>query len=107
MTAPTGDEIQASIDALRQDARVWSDMAAEMDTALGAARGLTLSAFEFSGLGHLVGLDRVYDALQQRVVDLLRQGSGNFDSVADALRQAADAYERDEENAVHRLHNVY
>lgn len=107
MTTPTSGEVRASIEALRQDARVWSGMAAEVDAIGQVARGLTLSPFEFSGLGHLAGLDEIYRALQQRVVDLLHQGSANFDNVSGALRQAADAYERDEENAVHRLRNVY
>lgn len=107
MTTPTGEEVQASIEALRRDARVWSELAAEVDAARQVARGLTLSAFEFSGLGHLAGLDSSYNDLQQRMVDLLQQGSANFDRVAGALRQAADAYERDEENAVHRLQNIY
>lgn len=107
MTSPTGDEVRASIEALRQDAAVWSGMAAELESVGGVARGLTLSAFDFSGLGHLAGLDEIYNELQERVVGLLGQGSANFDGIAGALRQAADGYERDEENAVHRLKNVY
>jgi hypothetical protein len=107
LTTPTGDEVQASIEALHQDAGVWSEMAGQLDTFGQVARGLTLSSFEFSGLGHLAGLDAVYAQLQQRMVALLAQGSTNFDNVAAALHTSADAYEQDERNAVHRLKNVY
>jgi hypothetical protein len=107
MTTPTGDEVEASIQALHQDAGVWSGMATELDSMGQAARGLTLSAFEFSGLGHLAGLDEIYAQLQARVASLLDQGSTNFDNIAVALHKSADDYDRDERDAVHRLKNVY
>src|SRR5690349_7631092 len=107
MTTPTGDEVEASIQALHQDAGAWSDMATQLDSFGQVARGLTLSSFEFSGLGHLAGLDAIYAQLQERVVSLLDQGSTNFDNVAVALHKSADDYDRDERNAVHRLKNVY
>lgn len=107
MTSPTGDELQASVQALHQDAGVWSGMATQLDSFVQTARGLSLSSFEFSGLGHLAGLDEIYATLQERVVSLLGEGSRNFDAIATALHTSADDYDRDERNAVHRLKNVY
>ena len=107
MTTPTGDEVEASIQALHRDAGVWSGMATQLDAFGQVARGLSLSSFEFSGLGHLAGLDEIYASLQERVVTLLDQGSTNFDDIAGALHTSADEYDQDERNAVHRLKNVY
>jgi hypothetical protein len=107
VTSPTGDEVHASIGALHADAGVWSGMATRLDSFGQAARGLSLSSYEFSGLGHLAGLDQIYTALQERVVSLLDQGSRNFDGIASALHAAADDYDRDERDAVHRLKSVY
>ena len=107
MSTPTGDEVRASIQALHQDAGVWSGMATELESVARVARGLTLSSFEFSGLGHLAGLDEIYTQLQDRVVNLLDQGRTNLDNIAGALHKSADDYDRDEHNAVHRLKNVH
>ena len=107
MTTPTGDEVEASIQALHRDAGVWAGMATQLDSFGQVARGLSLSSFEFSGLGHLAGLDDIYAQLQERVISLLDQGSSNFDNIATALHKSADDYDRDERNAVHRMKNVY
>jgi hypothetical protein len=49
----------------------------------------------------------VYNNLQERMASLLKEGSANFDSIAGALRTAADGYARDEEKAVHRMKKIY
>ena len=107
MGDPTSDEVFAATDAIRTDAAVWSQMAGELDTAARTAADLALSAFDFSFVGHLVGMEHVYTGLQQRVAALLAQGATTFDEIADALRKSADDYDRDEQNNVHRLKHIY
>lgn len=107
MSNPSSDEVYAATAAMRADAGVWAGMAGQLDSAAQVARGLTLSAFEFSGVGHLAGLDEVYAELQNRVAHLLRHGGAIFDDIADALKKSADDYERDEHDTVHRMKNVY
>lgn len=107
MSHPTNGEISAATDAIRADAAVWSRSAGEMDEMAETARGLSLSAFEFSGLAHLAGMEQVYTALQQRVALLLKQGADTFDEISNALRKSADDYDRDDEMNAHRIKNVY
>jgi hypothetical protein len=107
MTHPSGPQVQASIDALHQEAGVWSGMATQVGSMASTAQGLTLNAFHFTGLGHLAGIDEVYRDLQERIAGLLQQAADNFDNVAGALTTAADDYARDEANAVHRMKNIY
>ena len=107
MTHPSGQQVEASIQAIAGEAGLWSGMAAEVEAMAAVARNLTLNAFHFSGLGHLAGMEDVYRDLQERIAMLLQQAADNFDTTAGALKQAADDYQRDEDNAVHRLRNIY
>ncbi|MBM2620767.1 hypothetical protein JIG36_35235 [Actinoplanes sp. LDG1-06] len=107
MGNPTSEEVYAATGGMRADAGVWGGMAGQLDTAAQVARGLTLSAFEFSGLGHLAGLDDKYAELQNRVATMLSSGAVTFDGISDALKKSADDYDRDEQNTVHRMKNVY
>lgn len=107
MTNPTGPELEVAIDAIHAEAGQWADMAVQIQGMASVARGLSLGAFHFSGLGHLAGIEEVYGDVQDRIAGLLQEASDNFDGVADALKKAADDYETDESNAVHRLKNIY
>lgn len=107
MTAPSDEQITVAIDALHADAAKWIAMADELQAAAANAAGLGLGPFQFSGLGHLLGIDKIYADLQETIVTLLKQGSSNFENVAAALRTAADGYSRDEQAAVHRMKNIY
>lgn len=107
MTTPTGEQVEVSIQALRDDARRWLDMADQLRDAATAGERLDLNAFHFTGLGHLLGIDELYNQVQQAIVTLLHQGSSNFDEVATALKAAADGYEQDEYDNVHRMKNIY
>jgi predicted DNA repair protein MutK len=82
---PTSDEVFAATDAIRADASVWSQMAEQLDDAAQVAASLSLTAFHFSFVGHLVGMDDMYADLQQRVASLLTQGATTFDEIATAL----------------------
>jgi hypothetical protein len=107
MTQPDGRQVEAAIHALRGEAALWDDLANQVLAMSGTAANLTLTSFDFSGLGHLAGVDTLYTDLQQRITDLLTQAMHNFVSTALALDNAAEGYERDEQNAVHRMRDVY
>lgn len=104
---PSEEQIKAAIGALRRDASTWDAAAGEMRTAAGVAAGLQLSAVHFSYLADQLGLTETYEQLQMRLYRLLNEGADNFGELAGALRVAADGYERDEENAVHRMTGIY
>lgn len=103
MAPPPKDTIVAALTALRGDAKVWHDNGAELDAAARSAVALSLAPTDFCSLGEEVGLPAVYQELHDKVGRLLREGTGNFDGIADALTQAADGYDRDEQYAVHEM----
>lgn len=105
--APTGDEYEVALEALRDDAAVWSDTATVLDDANTAAKTLLLESSEFSWAGDLAGLPDVYRELKDKVVDLLAQGRDASNSVSDQLLAAADMYENEEEEGVHRMNGVW
>lgn len=107
MSEPTAEQLEAAIEAISSEAGLWRDMSTQVATMASVADGLTLNAFHFSGLGHLAGMEDVYRDLQQRIAMLLRQGATNMGNTADALKQAADGYQQDEDDAVHRMKNIY
>lgn len=107
MENPSKDQIDASIDAVYSEARTWIEMSQQFDEMRQVARSLALGAYDFSSLGHLIGLDDIYNDLQDRMTSLLHQGSTNFDNIANALRFAADNYAREEQETVHRMNNIY
>lgn len=105
--APTDQQVKAAIAALRTDAATWDEASQTLRTAAAAAARLELSSLHFSYIGAQVGLTEVYQQLQDRLTRLLDEGSTNLASLAAALRTAADGYQRDEDNAVHRMTGIY
>jgi len=104
---PNEQQVKAAIGALRQDASKWDAGAAELRDAAGAAGQLALSALHFSYLGDKLGLTETYQQLQMRLYRLLNEGAENLNDLAGALRAAADGYEQDEINTVHRMTGIY
>ncbi|RKN44318.1 hypothetical protein [Micromonospora endolithica] len=107
MPPPGEGKLRVSIEALRKDAAVWDDSGDIMRSAAQVAARLDLAALHFSYVGDKVGLVELYQQLQDRLIRLLSQGSETCETVATSLRNAADGYERDEADAVHRLNNIY
>jgi hypothetical protein len=105
--APGPQRIKVSIEALRKDAAMWDESADELREAARVANRLGLGAVHFSYLGDKVGLVDVYGRIQGRIIYLLNEGTREYEKIAASLRTAADGYERDEANAVHRHNNIY
>ncbi|MFI7540158.1 hypothetical protein [Actinoplanes sp. NPDC049599] len=104
---PTDQQIQAAVQALRKDADTWAAGSDKLVDAAAVAARLELSALHFSYIADQLGLTEVYQQLQQRLATLLNEGAANFTALSGALRDAADGYEQDEINAVHRLTGIY
>ncbi|HZM74381.1 MAG TPA: hypothetical protein VFC19_01565 [Candidatus Limnocylindrales bacterium] len=64
-------------------------------------------AFHFSYIGDKIGVTETYRLLQEKLIDLLNDGAVNFRSVAQALNIAANGYQEEDRNAVHRLKNIW
>ena len=104
---PTEQQIQASIQALRKDAATWAAGKDKLVDAAAVAARLELSALHFSYIADQLGTAEVYQQLQQRLYTLLNEGAANFLALSTALNDAADGYEQDEINAVHRMTGIY
>jgi len=104
---PTEQQIQVAIQALRKDGDTWAAGSDKLREAAAVAARLELSALHFSYLADQLGLTEVYQQLQQRLHTLLTEGADNLTALSAALRDAADGYEQDEINAVHRMTGIY
>lgn len=104
---PTDEEIRVAIAALRSDAAQWRGWADTLDRASTVVDELHLTVNEMCALSGVVGLPSIYAALCHRAQTLATQGSQRFADVAGALVAAADGYEQDERDAIHRLRGVW
>ncbi|MDI6103555.1 hypothetical protein QLQ12_33585 [Actinoplanes sp. NEAU-A12] len=107
MTQPSEQQVTVAIDALHEESNVWATMATQTEAMTGATRSLSLSTFDFSALGYATGLDSIYLELQERIARLLEQAAANFTATAQALKSAADAYQREEDRNMHAIKNTY
>ncbi|MFC0528524.1 hypothetical protein [Phytohabitans kaempferiae] len=104
---PTDEEIRVALAALRSDAAQWREWAGTLARASTVVDQLDLSVNDMCALSGVVGLPETYSALRHHAQVLAAQGMLRFAEVADALTAAAEGYERDERDAVHRLRGVW
>lgn len=100
-------DIDVALQALRSDAELWSTAASSLDEPKAAVGGLALSGAEMSMYAVDLGLDRTYNDARTRMIDMLGQGQENFTNLSQALRAAADTYQREEEANRHLIEGTY
>ena len=105
--APTQDQYQVALQALRADADTWEHCAADLGAAKGTADGLDLEALHFSYVADKLGVTAMYQQIQAKLVGLLGEGQTMSTNVATALRNSAQTYQQEEESGVHRMNNVW
>ena len=105
--APTPEQYQVALQALRDDADVWDHCAADLGTAKSTADGLDLEALHFSYVADKLGVTAMYQQIQTKLVGLLGEGQTMSANVATALRNSAQTYQAEEESGVHRMNNVW
>jgi hypothetical protein len=105
--APTQDQYQVALQALRNDADKWDRCAADLGAAKGTADGLDLGALHFSYVADKLGVTALYQQFQAKMVGLLGEGQAMSVDVATALRNSAQTYQQEEESGVHRMNNVW
>jgi len=105
--APTPEQYQVALQALRDDADVWDHCAADLGAAKGTADGLDLEALHFSYVADKLGVTALYQQFQAKMVGLLGEGQTMSTNVATALRNSAQTYQQEEESGVHRMNNVW
>lgn len=99
MTTP----VHVACDKLREDASLWTAVAGEVRTAGRSAAGLALGPDK---LGHAAaerGIVAAYQAVQQRIAQLLTGGATEFENLATTLRKVADTYQREDDQGAHNV----
>lgn len=105
---PSSGDVTVALDALRSDSWKWSAASANAITAQSAVDAQTLTMAQFSCYADAQGLTQTYDALQQRIRDLLGQASANFVKISTTLQQVAQTYQDNEHkitNSFNRIHH--
>ncbi|MFC4858778.1 hypothetical protein [Actinophytocola glycyrrhizae] len=105
--APTKDQYEVALAALRDDATTWTGCADDLAAAKSTADGLDLEALHFSYLADKCGVTQLYADFQSKFVRLLGEGETTCHAVSDALLAAAQTYQQEEEAGVHNLNNVW
>ena len=107
MGDPTQDQVNVAIQALRTDAGTWTRAAGQLRDAQNAASPLNLTEFDFSFAGDKTGITRVYGQLKDKMTRLLGEGAAEFDGLSKALTDAANGYEKDDQDNYHRLNKIW
>lgn len=105
--APTPDQYNVALAALRDDATQWTACADDLAAAKSTADSLDLEALHFSYIADKCGVTQLYADFQSKFVGLLGEGETMCRGVADALLSSAQTYQQEEEAGVHRLNNVW
>jgi hypothetical protein len=105
--APTPEQYDVALRALRDDATQWTGCADDLAAAKTTAEGLDLEALHFSYIADKCGVTQIYKEFQDKMVRLLGEGEATCRNVAGALEKSAQTYQTEEESGVHRMNDVW
>lgn len=99
--------LQAALDALEHDAKLWDDTAATLKTQAGVVSGLRLT-WEFSNwLTWFTDVETDYEDARAHVEDLLDAGAAELGTLADTLREIKRVYEDTDATNDARFHGLW
>jgi hypothetical protein len=101
---PTPQQVKVATDAVRQEATVWEQQAAQLQAAATTVAGLRVTRLE-AGIFQLVV--EAYNDLVATVTDRCREGHDRMADIGSTLRRVADVYETEDAANAHRLKNLY
>ncbi|MGL5930962.1 MAG: hypothetical protein ACRCY8_18675 [Dermatophilaceae bacterium] len=99
--------LQVSLDALRDDSRLWDGVSDVLSTSSTACAGLTLTAHELTGVAEREGLVAAYESVRALVERLLREGATNTGDIAERLLDVRRQYEDDDAGARARIGDAW
>lgn len=105
--APPPGQVTAAVTALNGEAAMWRGAAGTMRGAQSSADGLVLDEGALSWAARPTGLLVTYAMVREKAARLLGEGAATFDALAGALSTAAAEYQKDENDAVHRMRGVW
>ncbi len=99
--------LQASIDAMRDDAGKWRGVAGVLKKAQNDAVPLTLTTKDLSFAADDTGMLLAYNEIKAKAERLLGEGNEILDKLATRLYEVADEYQRSDENASKKFQGVW
>lgn len=100
-------DFTVDIRALYSDGKAWHQASEDLAKPTAAIEPLTLNgADDVTGLGSRLGIDTSYESARQKMLDLMGEASGYFDSLASTLVDVAIEYQTEEEKYAERLHDL-
>jgi hypothetical protein len=108
----SAEAMAVATDAIRDQAKNWKNLSADMDGVRQtlAGFGLSLSAFAVTDLlagSATVDLKAGYDQMHDFLNKLCTQAVHEFETFGNALNKAADWYEDSDANSVANLDQIY
>jgi len=98
------DGFEAALDDFKGEAKIWDGISDDLAKAAGAVSGLTLDSTAFKSGGD--GAARSYESVRSAVEKLLRGGATETAGAAQALRQAKDLYQKEEDAILARANKL-
>jgi hypothetical protein len=90
------DGYEADVSDIQADAKIWKQAATDIDAPKTTAQSLTLTPYDYSFAGELIGLGDLYDQILQRVDTLLDGAKKSYTNIGTTLDNVATAYENQE-----------
>jgi len=90
------DGYKADVSDIRADAKIWGTAATNIDAPKTTAQSLTLTPFDYSLAGVVIGFGDVYDQILHRIDTLLGGAKTSYTNLSTALGDVATAYENQE-----------
>jgi hypothetical protein len=105
--------IRAATDAIRKESKKWYRLSDRMERIHQTTSSLTLELTAFMVVDPATDqigaadLKRAYEQVHDKLTMLFRQATTEFELFGDALRRAADAYERSDANSAINLNEIW
>jgi len=99
-------DITTALDAMRDDANLWTTAADNVESPRQAIGGLQLTGADLSMWAVDRNLDKTYENGRAVLEDLLGKAIEAFHGLGDSLRAAAETYQREEEANMHAMNRI-
>jgi hypothetical protein len=102
-----GDGIGVALEAMRSDARTWETASGDLRGPVDAIGSLQIdpAAFSMWAIDH--GVDKTYDEARTALQNMLNQAAEYFQEISTDLNEAANQYEKDDQQGAHGINNSY
>jgi hypothetical protein len=98
---------EVEVNALKSDAKAWSDASTALEAPKQAIAPLTLNgADDVMGLGERMGIDDSYEKARSGIENMLGQAMEYFNTMSSSLTAVATDYEQMEQGNVVRQNSI-